>query len=373
MYCISISHKSADLEIRKKLAFSNEMILALTKRLIIEGLVMECVMLCTCNRTELYYSGNDDSKMKVIRIFSESAEIDSEVMMKYIWYFSGDKAIYHLFKVACGMESMVIGEDEILGQTKQAYFFAQENHTVSYRLNVIFQSAIACAKKVKTMTSLSKTSVSVATLAAAEAAKAGKNILVIGASGKIGSLVLKNLLSYKNIHVKAAFRKYAADKNLKIDIVDYQNRYDYIKDSDCIISATGSPHYTITLYDLKQVIHDNRYRLFIDLAVPPDIDTLVNGFGNSRLINIDYFQELAKFNNELKLHSLNEAEEIIDDEIDSLKKDLLFHDILPELDDIQGKMERKSFLELVYKMRAKTDSHSFLQFIDVLKSMAREE
>ena len=378
MYCISVSHKNADLNIRKKLAFSSEKKSEITAKLMMDGIVSECVMLCTCNRTELYYCGNELSKNQIIHILSQAADINSTLLAKHIRYFFGDKAIYHLFKVASGIESMVIGEDEILGQTKQAYLNAKDNHTVSYELNMIFQSAVACAKKIKTDTRLSRTSVSVATLAASEAAKLGDrlNVFVIGASGKIGTTVLKNLSSYKHISVKAALRKYSGCgrlyDQLNIEAVEYSRRYEYIKTSDCIISATGSPHYTVTLYDLKQAADDDKSRLFIDLAVPPDIDPDIDGFRGSRLINIDYFQELARLNNEIKLSSLDEAEEMIHSEIDDLKKALLFHYFLPSLDKVKRHISERPFEELVYKMKSEADSRSFSEFIRILKLMTGE-
>lgn len=373
MDCLSLSYKNADVELREKLVFTNEKTAEIYGRLCTLGIAKECVMLCTCNRTELYYSGKENAEDEIINILSEIANLESGKLKKYILCFSDDKAISHLFKVASGIESMVIGEDEILGQTKKAYFAACDAGTVSYELNMIFQAAITCAKKIKTETKLSKSSVSVATLAAAEAAKNHRNILVIGANGKTGSTVVKNLVSYKNVSVKAAMRKYhihgvSFPKNA-VEIVDYGNRYEYIKNADCIISATASPHYTITLYDMKQYIHDDKSRLFIDLAVPPDIDPAVTESGNTKLINIDYFEELARQNNEIKLSSVNEAEEIIRTETDKLKRELLFHDFLPQLDTVKEEMQQKPFEDLLYKMKSEADSSAFLQFINVLKEM----
>ena len=376
MDCLSLSYKNADVELREKLAFTGCQTAEISDRLCCLGSVQECVLLCTCNRTELYYNGNENAKDEIISILSEAAELESERLKKYLLYFSGDKAIYHLFKVASGIESMVVGEDEILGQTKKAYFAACEAGTVAYELNMIFQAAITCAKKIKTETKLSKSSVSVATLAAAEAAKNCRNILVIGANGKTGSTVVKNLISYKNVNVKAAMRKYhthgVSFSEKAVEIIDYHKRYEYINHTDCIISATSSPHYTVTLYDLKQYVGDDKNRLFIDLAVPPDIDPAVGEYGNARLINIDYFEELARKNNEIKLSSVREAEEIIQAETDQLKKELLFHDFLPLLDLVKEKMQQKPFEDLLYKMKSEADSNAFLQFINVLKDMVEE-
>ncbi len=378
MYCVSISYKIADIELRKKLVFNQDRIRKITADLTDGGFVCECVMLCTCNRTEIYFCGKKDSEEKVISALADNSGINKNLLSKHLLLFSGDNAIMHLFKVACGIDSMVIGEDEILGQTKSAYFFAKENNTVGHRLNMIFQSAIACAKKIKTETALSKTSVSVATLAANEAAAFGEkvNVLVIGASGKIGTTVLKNLVSHKNVSVCATLRhhnpKLRLIEDLGIEAVDYQKRYEYIRNCDCVISATASPHYTLTLYELKNCLSDTKNRLFIDLAVPPDIEKSVTELKGIRLINIDYFEKLAKDNNELKLDSVGSAEGIINSAVDTLKKDLIFHDFLPHLGKVKKGLADKTLEELIYRMKSDACADEFSAFINVLKEFENQ-
>ncbi len=379
MYCVSISYKSADIELRKKLVFNQDRIKKITSGLTEGGFVFECVMLCTCNRTEIYFCGEKGSEDEVVSAIADNSGIDKILLSKHLLFFCGDNSIIHLFKVACGIDSMVIGEDEILGQTKSAYYFAKENNTVDHRLNMIFQSAIACAKKIKTETDLSKTSVSVATLAANEAAAFGEkvNVLVIGASGKIGSTVLKNLVSHKNVSVCATLRHHNPGikfiEDLGINTIDYKNRYEYIHNFDCIISATTSPHYTITLCDLKNNLTDERKRLFIDLAVPPDIDNSVIELKGVRLINIDYFEKLAKENNQIKINSVDAAESIIKSSVDTLLKDLIFHDFLPHLGKVKKGLADKTLEELIYRMKSDACADEFSAFINVLKEFEKQE
>lgn len=238
------------------------------------------------------------------------------------------------------------------------------------------KTLLACAKKIKTETALSKTSVSTATLAANEAAKFSDkvNVLVIGASGKIGTTVLKNLASHKNVSVRVTLRHHNSAlkfiQDLGIETVDYKDRYDYIKSSDCIISATSSPHYTITQYDLQNCITDAKKRLFIDLAVPPDIDESITKIDGVQLINIDYFQRLAKENNALKIDCIEAAKEIIKEETDTLKKDLIFHDFLPLLSKVKENLSDKFLENLIYKMKSDTSSDEFSAFIEVLKAFS---
>ena len=374
VYCISISYRKADIEIRKSLKFDEGKCRDISSGLVGKGIVSQCVILSTCNRFEIYFCGKKGSENEVIKSVSTHSGISADLLSKYIMLYAESNAVLHLFKVASGIDSMIIGEDEILGQTKNAYAIALENNTVSYELNIIFQSAIACAKKIKTQTPLSKTSVSVATLSANEAAKLGDNVnaLVIGASGQIGITVLKNLISHKNITVKAVLRKHSDHRKLiesmGIETADYIDRYDFINTADCIISATSSPHYTVTYYDLKDRLTDKKSRLFIDLAVPPDIDKDITELDGVRLINIDYFEQLAKENNALKLSSVDIAEEIISDEIDTLRKDMEFHDFIPGLERIKSKLNDKSIEQLIYKMKSEASADTFSEFLNVLKS-----
>ncbi len=374
VYCISVSYRKADIEIRKSLKFDEEKCRKISTGLVGKGIVSQCVILSTCNRFEIYFCGEKGAENDVIKSVSTHSGISAELFSRYIMLYADGNAVLHLFKVASGIDSMIIGEDEILGQTKNAYALALENNTVSYELNMIFQAAVACAKKIKTQTPLSKTSVSVATLSANEAAKLGNNVnaLVIGASGQIGKIVLKNLASHKNINVKAVLRKHSDHRRLiesmGIETADYNDRYDFMNSADCIISATSSPHYTVTRYDLKDRLTDKKSRLFIDLAVPPDIDKEIAELDGVRLINIDYFEQLAKENNALKLSSVDIAEEIILAEINTLRKDMEFHDFMPELESIKNKLNNKSLEQLIYKMKSEVSADTFSEFLNVLKS-----
>lgn len=373
MYCISVNYNNSDVNIRKKLAFSESVQKDFLAEFITDENVSECLIVCTCNRTELYFCGNEQSVSIAENLLSRYCGIDCDLLKKHMYLFYADKAVCHLFRVASGIESMVIGEDEILGQIKLAYTSAKDMGMTGYELNMTFQSAMACAKKIKTQTALSKTSVSTATLAGNEIAhfKDRVNVLVIGATGKIGTTLVKNLLSYKNVTVTATSRKHKAQtvqNRQSIAIADYADRYSYIDSADCVVSATASPHYTITYYDLKQSIKTDKPRLFIDLAVPPDIDSTVEQIKDLRLIGIDYFEKLAKGNNELKLDSIESAKEIIREECDVLKKDIAFHIFLPYMQTVKNKLSENSLEEIIYKFKANLPSDEFIKILDAFKS-----
>ena len=373
MYCISVNYKNSDVNIRKKLAFSENVQKEFLTELINGKTVSECVILCTCNRTELYFCGNEDSLNTVQNLLSNYSGIECDLLKKHLYLFYSDKAVMHLFRVVSGIESMVIGEDEILGQIKLAYTMAKDLGMTGYELNMTFQSAMACAKKIKTQTALSKTSVSTATLAGNEIAhfKDKVNVLVIGATGKIGTVLVKNLLSHKNVSVIATSRKHSAESvqtKANITIANYADRYSYMDSADCVVSATASPHYTVTYYDLKKNIKTDKPRLFIDFAVPPDIDGSGAEIKGLKLTGIDYFEKLAKNNNELKLDSVESAKEIIKEESDVLKKDIAFHFFLPHMESVKNKLSENSLEEILYKFKAELPSEEFIKILDAFKS-----
>ena len=253
----------------------------------------------------------------------------------------GIGAVRHLFRVASGIDSMIIGEDEILRQVKEAYTESSESGSTDFELNTIFQAAITTAKQIKTKTALSKTPVSAATIAANQAAKL---VLMIGASGKIGSSVLKNLLDHANVDVIQTNRSLnmMTSRYRNVVIVPYDSRYEYMNDADCIISATSSPHFTVTAAKLKRVLHTRKPRLLIDLAVPSDIERSASDIEGVSLIGIDDLAELSRHGNELRLTAVQQAETIIEEKLDELYKKMLFRSFLPKLDAARKAAEFQS-------------------------------
>lgn len=363
---------------RKNFAFSLDIQREFMSELMKAKCISQCVILCTCNRTEVYFCGSPAAPEYVDKLLAEYSKIPKEIFSAKKRFYQDEKSIIHLFKVASGIDSMVIGEDEILGQTKKAYHSAKEADTVSHELNIIFQSAIACAKKIKTETALSKTSVSIASLAANEAVKLGGNInvLLIGATGKTGTTVLKNLISHKSINITITLREHNPDfkiaANPSINVINYSQRYKYISDADCIISATSSPHYTITLCELQKYLNKNKKRLFIDLAVPPDIDSSISYLNDAEIIRIDYFEKLSESNNILKMNSVDTACEIIAKETDTLKKELYFHNFLPYIESVKKEIRSKPFEDIIYKFKSEMNAEQFAEVLRIMKLYGKQ-
>lgn len=166
MFCISISFKKTPLEIRQRFAFSIEQQKELLGKLINDNIITGGVIVSTCNRSELYFTKGEGAVEAVEQAISSYKQIDEESIKKYGLYYQGKKAVRHLFKVVCGLDSMVLGEDEIFRQVKEAYLFANNQGFTNSRLNILFQGAFNCAKLSKSETKLSNTPVSIGTLTA---------------------------------------------------------------------------------------------------------------------------------------------------------------------------------------------------------------
>lgn len=362
--CVSINYKRCGEEIRGEFTPEAE------RRAEFAALHAEYspVLLCTCCRTELYMTGSTDI---AVSLLSELSGVPEGRVRGYSMQFDGEGAVRHLFKVASGIDSAIVGEDEVLGQLKNAYAFSAERIHLSDRMNIIFQSAVTTAKRIKTQTAISKTSVSHATLAAKLAAHFVQEpvVMLIGASGSTGTSLLKNLLSYKNVRVLATMRSHSGAVVLpdspSLTVVPYEERYEYVRQCDCVISATASPHTVITVDRLETPC---KPQLFIDLAIPRDIDPEAADIPGITLRSVDYFQELAAGNDQLKHDSVEQAKQMITEDIDELKKTLLMHDIQPELRG-SGALSGMSAEELFYKLRSGLDSGAFSAVAEVVRGL----
>lgn len=346
MFCISLTFRDADVELREQFSAGEGQLETLS----------ESVFLSTCNRVEVY--GVGDMYPVIETMFA--------ACKPRLALYEGERAIRHLYKVAAGLDSMLIGEDEILGQVKTAFLSAQEAGRTGYELNTIFRGAITAAKKVKTDTLLSKTSISLATLAASACTKFAEElpdrcrVLIIGASGEIGERLAKDLLSIGKFDLYATVRRHQVQ--LPLDIVDYKKRYEAIRDMDIVISATRCPYFTVTEDGLSGL--PEKKRLFIDLAVPRDIDPAL-----SPIITVDDLRDLARHNNEVKLEEIPHAESILDEELETLYKDLTFHRLLPILDSPPEGMESKEWKRFFYKLRETATAEQLKTITDTILQM----
>ncbi len=311
MKCLSFSYLNGDTAVRGRLAFTTSKQRQVLAMLCPPHSNREAVLLCTCNRTDLYFTGFECEEAYAVLAMQSGLEVD--VLRRQMSFYSGEEALTYLLRVTGGLCSMVLGEDEILGQVKDAYRVACDAGTVGTILHSAFQAAITCGKRIRTETALSSTPISISTLAAHEAVRAGEKILIIGATGKIGRAVVKHLYSHPNAHVTVTRRTCSNDLDFfdeSIRVIDYAQRYEALSTTDCVISATTSPHYTLAHEALAQTTR-TKPLLLIDLAVPFDIDPAVVRLPNITRLTLDDFEHLAKKQNAIRLAEAKNAEQII--------------------------------------------------------------
>jgi len=321
---IGINHKTAPVEIREKFSFSPKQIIEVNRLLKGQGFLAENLILSTCNRMEIYaVAGQKSDFIGAIKDFLSRFHNLRLADYENIFYVYRDKeAIEHLFKVAAGLDSMVIGEMEILGQVKKAYQDARQSSSTGKILNRLFEKAFNNAKKIRTDTSIGRGAVSVSSAAIRLAKKilgglGDKVALIIGA-GLVGEqLVLylkkngiKNILVANRTLEKA---KILTDK-FAATAVSFDDFRQSLGEVDIVITSTGAPHCIIRKEDMLNLMPKRKQRplFIIDLAVPRDVEEEVNKIDNLYLYNIDDLQKIVQQNISLRKNELDTCNRIID-------------------------------------------------------------
>ena len=377
MKCISISFKTAPEDIRNKFAFTNSEkkdFLSQLSEFITDA---KCVILGTCNRTEIYVESHNGVFSILENLLSRKTKLSISEIRKYARYYEEESAIEHIFKVTCGLDSMILGENEILSQVKQTYLESLQEKRTGYELNITFLSALSCAKKIKTQTEIAKSAISFATLTCNEIKNfiqknniTSPSILIIGGSGKIGSSIIKNILNKDfnaKIYVTQRSHGNTVDFTDKVEVLDYIKRFEYLKNVDIVISATKSPHYTINYEDTLPNISSKKM-LFIDLASPYDIDREISKIQNCTLITIDYFKEIVKNNNLKKEIAVADAQDILNQELQKIFKNIIYHNALEKIQAENEKFKDFSLEKFLYYLKDKLDAKSFANVINTIEN-----
>ena len=323
-----LNHKTAPIEIREGLAISNGDLsgaLASLKQL---SAVEETMLLSTCNRVELYGATKDiDAAIKELRQFliQRNPTIAPEQLAQHLYFLSDDDAVRHLFRVASSLDSMVMGEPQILGQFKDAMEAAVSQGCTGVILNKVLKKAISVAKKVRTDTPIGEQAVSVS-YAAVELAKkffqnlADHSVMLVGA-GEMGQLAGRHLVNHGVTRVMVTTRNFqrAADfaKQFKGTPIPFETFKQEMLGADIVICSTGAPHPVITTLDMLEIVRvrQNRPLCIIDIAVPRDVEDDVRDINDVYLFNIDDLQQIVTVNLEERQKAALTAEAIVQDEV----------------------------------------------------------
>lgn len=347
--CLGLNHRTAPLAVREGLYLAAEELPAKLKELVAAPGVDGAVILSTCNRFELYVEQSAPVLTTLhawLKRFNRGSTIDPS----HTYCYQGRSAINHLLEVACGLDSMVKGEPQILGQVRQAYDIAREAGTVTPGLNILFQQALMVGKKVRTVTGINRRAVSVS-YAAVELARSclgdlrGRSVLLVGA-GKMSELAAGYLVDHGVSTVLVSNRCYnrAAELARKFagEAVHFSDLYQYMTRADVVLSSTAASHYVIHPTQVAEVMRQRSYRslLFIDIAVPRDVDPEVANIPGTKVYTIDDLQGVVHENLAQREKQADEARKLIAQEGERIVEWLRSRTVVPTIRALRERAER---------------------------------
>ncbi|HXY55639.1 MAG TPA: glutamyl-tRNA reductase [Nitrospirota bacterium] len=356
---VGLSHKTAAIEVREKLNFPESTLPdALRKLMAYEG-VRESLIVSTCNRVEIYASVQESAKGidRIKQFISDYHGLSREALEQSLYVYPDAQGVRHTFRVASSLDSMVLGEAQILGQLKDAFDIALKTKTTSTILNKLIKKAISVAKRVRTETKLAEGAVSISS-AAVELAKKifgeleGKNVMLLGA-GEMAELAAQHLLGngVKNIMVANRTFERAEElaKDFKGDAIRFEHFPDALMMVDILICATGAPNYVVNRDMAGRALKERRHKpiFMIDISNPRNIDPEVDKVDNVYLYDIDDLQSKVDVNTEGRAREAGKAEEIVMQEVETYLAWERALDAVPTIVDLREKVEdvRKRELE----------------------------
>lgn len=365
---LGLNHRTAPVEIRERFNFNADRVASIMRRLRNYDNIPEAMLLSTCNRTELYMvmENTDESIPFIKRLLKHLA--GEEYKFEYFYNFSGTQCVRHLFRVASSLDSLVIGEGQILSQIKNAYHIARTNGMTDTILNTLLNKAIAVGKRVRTETKIAYSSVSVSSAAVdlaidiiGDLSKA--NILVLGA-GHMSELTARHLIDKgaRTIFVSNRNLDHAKELAEKFNgtAIPYSQMFEQAAEADIIITSTGAPHYVLTVENLGPLLpqRNGKPLILVDIAVPRDVDPLLGEMQGVTVYNIDDLEDVVDINKNFRSNEAKLAAQIIEEEIVSLKERLRYYTMRPVMVQLHDKMNflRQKILKKAFiKMPELTD------------------
>ena len=331
---IGLSHKSAPIELRERLAFSPKKLTEALSMLKEYEAIDEGVIVSTCNRVELYIAGKDRdiAFRSVVEFLCTFHQLQEGELISHIYALEDKDALRHLFRVGSSLESMVVGETQILGQIKDAYFKAKETGLSGKILAKVFEEAMRVGKKARSETKIGKGVVSISSAAIVLAKQIfgslhDKKVLIIGA-GKIAELAAANLYEKGVKTVLVANRTFMKAKELAAlfagEAITFEQIFEYLHDADILISSTSAPHHIIKYGRIKEIMltRGQRALFLIDLGLPRNISPEVSGIENVHLYNIDDLTSVCDVNLKERLAEVHKVERIIQRRLELVTKEM---------------------------------------------------
>jgi glutamyl-tRNA reductase len=347
LYLLGLNHRSASVEVRERLFFPPEELREVLPELSRDAAVSEAMILSTCNRTELIVSASsgEDAARALEEFLARRRSGQLDALARHSYTLQGLEAARHIFRVASSLDSMIVGEPQILGQVKEAYALATGAGTVGPVLSGLMQRSFSCAKRIRTDTGIARHPVSVA-YAAAELADQifgsleDRSILLLGA-GKMGKLTARHLARKGVSGLLVASRTFDNAMGIARDLggeaVNFDGFLEHMGTVDIVIASTAAPHYIMRLEDGPGIMKARRNRpLFIvDLAVPRNMDPALNNINNLFLYNIDALQRVADEGMEERMKEARLAEDLLERELESYSRWIRGMEVQPTIVELR--------------------------------------
>lgn len=297
--------KGVDVSIREKLVISPR-----TKDLIsnsLRNITDEFVILSTCNRTEIYFKGQGIDKELIFEVLNWDKSL-----LEYVFYIEGESAVKHLFELACGFHSRILGEDQILGQIRDAYLEGVEKGYIFSELMRLFEEAISCGKRFRSDTKLYEIPVSSSSIAVNKVIESKAEKLMVMGYGTIGKLVIKYALGTELKEINIVVRDKSKVEKItdqRVNILTYNEARERLNEMDGLISCTAASHLVVEKYHINK---EGKNILLIDLAMPRDIDPQLQNYERVQLLDIDKISKLDDKNKHLRVERMQKNKYIID-------------------------------------------------------------
>lgn len=347
-----LNHRTAPVEVRERLAVSAEQLPGALEALRACPGVDEVMLLSTCNRVEVLAQSGSEKPLEerpLVEALSRLRGLDAAALMPHFYTYRGEEALRHLFRVASSLDSMVLGEPQILGQLKDAHAAARKQGAVQTALEPVLARAFAVAKRVRNETAIGRNAVSVS-YAAVDLAKQifgdlrPRQALLIGA-GKMAELAAKHLrrAGCGRIHVTNRTRARAEQMAAQVegDVIDYETFRSRLHEMDIVLASSGAPDYILRKDELKAVLRkrQNRPVFLIDIAVPRNIDPAVDELESAYLYDIDDLGREVEANRQARQREAEEADQIIQEEVQRLLERFRTREVAPVIVSLQQRLD----------------------------------
>ena len=327
LFAVGLSHRTAPVDLREAVDFARGGVDTALSALVSRGVGREVVVLSTCNRAEIYAAGDSDATVDGLgRFFSDYHNVAHAHVAEHLYVRRGMEAARHLFRVAAGLDSLVVGEPQILGQVKAAYAVANDGHYTGALTNRLFHSAFATGKRVRAETGVGEGAVSVSYAAIALAKKIfghlkGRSVLIVGA-GDMAKLTGVHLQAQQVQRIAIVSRTLATAQGLARrlggDAVPWDRLDDALTAADIVITATGAPDPVLGSARVEEAMRPRRNRplFIIDIAVPRDVEPSVSEIEQVFLYNVDDLQAVVQENLSRRSAEIGRAESIVGEEVE---------------------------------------------------------